>query len=789
MTACRDWVVCPVGQFSEVAPSKILDRSCKACAAQTFTPKENMLRCTDWTVCKGAKDIPEGEVEEGVVVHGTPSSDVECERCPRATVSLLSDSYSPCFELEDQDHDGWPDRFHYQDRRKDDSHVHDEFYDATTEMDTRHRPASGGPPYDRCPFEPGNDLDDDGICAGVTPVNYRKLVEVGGLYLEGTWHTDFCPDDPTNDVDKDGICDDRDKQVTTWDFTSHNLVGWQEKACKEHSGCEQPAGWIKPTPTAAGEISPILRRNMRFDADVLHVCGSDTTHTAVVTKLDEAQTCGEWCEAHHLVCLGAVAAAEDPGVMCGDAVGDEKSCETETGAVAKCKCGPDPELVKTQQWTGHKLCPTCSASTEHDPAAQGSMLTEFKIKKNSLAFLVKGAFGAGRHVSLTIKNLEAVSMAKATKGMPTIKEMPSATDAQWYPVEWDLSKHVGDVAILEVTDGDPNNGISVDHFEWYNDGAGCLPACMKIKDSTCDGETCFYFENDPTPYTVLQKTGSNSGMYCRNVPYGSSGSPIGPGVTQMCKEGAKSGKVCARVDHLASNVLPRCLHIELRGSHHAIRIADKTLGDGEVPIDFAYSPQDKRMGLEGTMCVYPTLKPRCVDYSKPAAAFRQQKIAVCKGTQYEQTCFDQCYSIHCSAAELQRAGACGKSKAFQDCAQCCGGNNNEASGCFRRRRRLGAAVAMHTHSKKDQLSLTQNQCAERCLNTWGCIGFDMSTGSCAITSQCGYTKADAASGGFSHGGWRLLASIKRKDLVEPKPAKAPKPPGVKKMKKRRRKIN
>jgi len=510
------------------------------------------------------------------------------------------------------------------------------------------------------------------------------------------------------------------------------------------------------------------------------VCEANKDKAVVIAKPDGSNTCVDVCKKHNMVCMAAAASsvaeeeaegaegAEGAGrrlgdqhIHCNSDLGDdEASCATAVGNRLKCSCGADPEPFRTQSWTGDKLCPTCYASTEHDGTIVGAMTTEFKIKKNALSFYLKGAPGATRFVSLTVKNTKVVA-SKALKGQPTISEPPSNMDGTWYPVEWDLSQYVGEVAVLEVNDEDPNESISVDNFEFYNDKHGCLPACMKVKDDVCEGETCFYFEDDKIAYRQLQKTGPQSGVYCRSVPMGTEGSPLGPGIQQMGSEG-KNGRVSATLDYLAASALPRCVHISLKGSHIGIRTADKALGDDEEALEFAYAPQVERMGAENAMCVYPTLKPRCVAYSKAAAAFKLSKKAICAAKKYEATCFDQCYSIHCSEEELRRKGACGRGKAFQDCANCCGSNNNVASGCFRRRRRLGAAVS--AISIQDSLVYTVNECAEACLNTFGCMAFLLGEdNSCTISDECDATKK--GSYGFHGGKWMVWRSLKSDDLT------------------------
>merc|ERR1719453_2783257 len=222
--------------------------------------------------------------------------------------------------------------------------------------------------------------------------------------------------------------------------------------------------------------------------------------------------------------------------------------------------------------------------------------------------------------------------------------------------------------------------------------------------------------------------------------------------------------------------------MDLRGSHIAIKVGDKTLGDGEPKIEYAYSDASERMGVENAMCVYPTLNPRCVAYSKPTAAFKFNKKAICRAEQYESTCFDQCYAIHCSEAEIERKGACGRGKAFQDCANCCGGNNNVASGCFRRRRRLGAAVEALAGP---EISYTFNQCAEACLNTFGCLAFKHDVDdACFISSSCDMTKK----GFFGYeGGWQVYRTLEKQDLTSAEISNEPEEVVQKKKKKRRRK--
>ena len=317
-TECAAWETCAPGSFSKVAPTAMLDRDCNKCAIQTFTAAPNLLECEPYTVCSGAKDLEETVVEEGVAVAGSPINDVECEVCEPGFVSLLSDSFSGCFMLQDNDEDGLPDRFGYEDNRDEDEHIEDDEYTPEEDFDDRDTVPSSHTPYDRCPFDADNDSDGDGICAGVTPANVRQLVEKS-LYADAGGRDDLCPLDPKNDEDKDGVCDDRDKDVTTWDFHSNNLVGWQNKECKDtykEQGCPQPGAWIKPTPID-DHIGPMALRTLIFDEQVTDVCKATPKEASAIFTPDAGKNCEFFCERHNLKCVSAV--GDDDGAEIGRA--------------------------------------------------------------------------------------------------------------------------------------------------------------------------------------------------------------------------------------------------------------------------------------------------------------------------------------------------------------------------------------------------------------------------------------------------------------------------------------
>merc|ERR1711988_1110247 len=99
------------------------------------------------------------------------------------------------------DNDGLYDRFIYNDLR----HVgwrarklrRRPFF-AFNDFDKREVPGTGGA-YDRCPFDPENDVDSDKICAEETPLKFAHFVDAepkGKFYTEGGSREDKCPLDP-----------------------------------------------------------------------------------------------------------------------------------------------------------------------------------------------------------------------------------------------------------------------------------------------------------------------------------------------------------------------------------------------------------------------------------------------------------------------------------------------------------------------------------------------------------------------------------------------------------------
>merc|ERR1711998_44630 len=171
--------------------------------------------------------------------------------------------------------------------------------------------------------------------------------------------------------------------------------------------------------------------------------------------------------------------------------------------------------------------------------------------------------------------------------------------------------------------------------------------------------------------------------------------------------GDDAGWAGSTLDYLAIRHLPRCIFIEMRGSHFAISLPD------EDAVLWAYEPEPSldNGSVMGTHCVYNTIKPKCVSVSKGSMAFVKEMRATCKEEIFTGTCLNQCQRFFCSSAydkdgngqgkDVTDRDACGKDDldspgAFDRCANCCGRLTQHEgwSSCLtrRRRRRLREAV-------------------------------------------------------------------------------------------------
>merc|ERR550537_552453 len=253
--------------------------------------------------------------------------------------------------------------------------------------------------------------------------------------------------------------------------------------------------------------------------------------------------------------------------------------------------------------------------------------------------------------------------------------------------------------------------------------------------------------------------------------------------------GDDAGWAGATLSYLALRNLPRCMYIEMRGSHFAISLP----GPGATL--WAYEPEIAldNGSVDGTHCVYNTIKPKCVAVSKGSMGLVKEMRATCKEEIFTGTCLNQCERFFCSAAydkdgngqgkDVSDKDACGRDDgdspgAFDRCANCCGRlkPNDGWSSCLtrRRRRRLREAVtdakqnpAFDAERFGDETYMySKHECAEACLLTEGCIAYDVRKGACIVSTDCDATAGEGD--GYRTGKWYVKKGVTREQLgMEP----------------------
>jgi hypothetical protein len=235
--------------------------------------------------------------------------------------------------------------------------------------------------------------------------------------------------------------------------------------------------------------------------------------------------------------------------------------------------------------------------------------------------------------------------------------------------------------------------------------------------------------------------------------------------------GGDAGWAGATLDYLSIRRLPRCIDIDMRGSHYAIKVT----GQSSATL-WAYEPEPtldnaktSAQSVYGTHCVFNSIKPRCLSVSKGDGQFTKDMHANCKEEIFEGTCYNQCARFFCSeaydkdgngSADSSDKDACGKDDAdspgaYDRCANCCGrlSENDGWSSCLtrRRRRRLREAVTTFDNEGSEDHRYSRHECAESCLQTDGCIAFDTREGACIISKECDHAAGEG--GGFRTGKW------------------------------------
>jgi len=212
---------------------------------------------------------------------------------------------------------------------------------------------------------------------------------------------------------------------------------------------------------------------------------------------------------------------------------------------------------------------------------------------------------------------------------------------------------------------------------------------------------------------------------------------------EQCQELADAhegacGVLNPHMDHLTIKSLPDCLHVDFGVTAHRDDAEEReklksasgneqsqwqyeggdmgvyayyTIGleqGDELHFEYKPEPTLNNHVVKNMHCVYPTLKPRCLAFTKPTLAFTKSTATTCKSEVVqpggaksggEIGCFEQCMSLFCSTdlhGKHQKhtdASRCGSQDRFDSCANCCDRlkEGEGFSGCVtghNRRRRL-----------------------------------------------------------------------------------------------------
>jgi len=256
--------------------------------------------------------------------------------------------------------------------------------------------------------------------------------------------------------------------------------------------------------------------------------------------------------------------------------------------------------------------------------------------------------------------------------------------------------------------------------------------------------------------------------------------------------GEDAGWAGATLDYLSIRHLPRCLFIEMRGSHFGISLPEP----GATLWGYEPEPSLDNGSVMGTHCVYNTIKPRCVAISKGSMGFVKEMRATCEEEIFTGTCLNQCERFFCSDSYDKDGNSndrevCGKDDgdspgAFDRCANCCGRLTSQEgwSSCLtrRRRRRLREAVTatrQHRATRgarafgEENMSFgdeaykySKHECAQACLGVDGCLGYDVREGACIITKNCDATQGEGD--GYRTGKWYIKKGTTREEMgMEP----------------------
>jgi len=348
----------------------------------------------------------------------------------------------------------------------------------------------------------------------------------------------------------------------------------------------------------------------------------------------------------------------------------------------------------------------------------GSLTTySFIISKTVFAF--QAGYG-GPHATVTLKT-------KGNDGTYTQRKQVKLDTQDIAEYFWDVSGLLNEVAVIEIKNS-AGHRLYTNNFRLFDSAQGCMSDCMTIAPNR-------YTEGNldimGTEYEPVNKGTSyadeNTALYCArdNTGLVSPGATPGGRFENAFPEGIE-------YHNLDVGQLPNCMmvhHLDRNTFQIAIEVGQRQFSYSNL-----YTPSS--IVSDTLYCVYPTARPRCIEYSNIMSGLRQTDM-FCAEAEPSRACMETVLALKCP---LESDVPCGAKKTLRDIMQCCDQADNRASnGCIgHNRRRLGAVIRFETQYLE---VVPAESCARACAkqpDEMGCVAWrlDDFDNSCRLASEC-----------------------------------------------------
>lgn len=312
-----------------------------------------------------------------------------------------------------------------------------------------------------------------------------------------------------------------------------------------------------------------------------------------------------------------------------------------------------------------------------------------------------------------------------------------------------------------LTDKSKTAGLHFSNIRMYEDSTVmCVPDCLQIKKAVHRT-----FDKSYVAFDVMGKryvaestkdkvADGKRVQYCLVTENG-----IGRGGGASLQLLTKSP---LRAQIRKGLTLPPCIYVEPHNGGYLVSLRE------DPRRQFLFSAKHNLGQVKDLMCVYPTVKPRCAEYSGVAKNRRSFKVS-CVSIVAQPNCFETIYETRCGSEKY-----CGEQKQQQDMLTCCdkhvGKSGHASRTCVNnRRRRLGASAAALARGGDPV-----RNCADACMRTEGCVAYSVMEGArkwvssrtiagiggCKLTKQC-VTKPTKDTEELE---WTVLPGVQKLDL-------------------------